>query len=94
MRHQIPLTDGCEPSCLCWELDSGTLEEKSVLLTAEPSLHPSERPNKQLKESDADICTQPMDEPCCWIREKLEEAEEEVDSVEPAGSTNMDPWSL
>jgi hypothetical protein len=40
---------------------------------------PSERPNKQLKESDADICTQPMDrrvEPSCWIRGRLMEAEE------------------
>jgi hypothetical protein len=25
---------------------------------------PSERPNKQLEESDADICTQPMDRSC------------------------------
>jgi hypothetical protein len=34
---------------------------------------PNERPKKQLKESDAGICTQPMGaeaaEPCCWIRE-------------------------
>ena len=33
---------------------------------------PSKRANKQLKESDADICTQPMDRsswPLCWIRE-------------------------
>jgi hypothetical protein len=36
--HWIPTTDGCEPSCGCWELNSGPLEEQSVLLTAEPSL--------------------------------------------------------
>ena len=30
----------CEPSCCCWELNSGPLEEQSVLLTAEPSLQP------------------------------------------------------
>jgi hypothetical protein len=30
--------DGCEPPCGCWELNSGPLEEQSVLLTAEPSL--------------------------------------------------------
>jgi hypothetical protein len=31
---------------------------------------PSERPNKHLKESDADIYTQPEAvDPCCWIRE-------------------------
>jgi hypothetical protein len=30
--------DGCEPSCGCWDLNSGLLEEQSVLLTAEPSL--------------------------------------------------------
>jgi hypothetical protein len=38
--HQIPITDGCEPPCGCWELNSGPLEEQSVLLTTEPSLHP------------------------------------------------------
>jgi hypothetical protein len=32
------ITDGCEPSCGCWELNSGPLEEQSVLLTTEPSL--------------------------------------------------------
>jgi hypothetical protein len=31
-----PITDGCEPSCGCWELNSGPLEEQSVLLTTEP----------------------------------------------------------
>jgi hypothetical protein len=33
-------TDGCEPPCGCWELNSGPLEEQSVLLTAQPSLQP------------------------------------------------------
>ena len=32
------ITDGCEPACSCWELNSGPLEEQLVLLTAEPSL--------------------------------------------------------
>jgi hypothetical protein len=37
-----PITDGCEPSCGCWELNSrGPLEEHPVLLTTEPSLQPS-----------------------------------------------------
>jgi hypothetical protein len=35
-----PITDGCEPPCGCWELNSGPLEEQSALLTAEPFLHP------------------------------------------------------
>jgi hypothetical protein len=30
----------CEPSCGCWDLNSGPSEEQSVLLTAEPSLLP------------------------------------------------------
>ena len=34
------ITDGCEPPCGCWELNSGPLEEHSVLLTTEPSLQP------------------------------------------------------
>jgi hypothetical protein len=33
-----PFMDGCEPPCGCWELNSGPLEEPSVLLTEEPSL--------------------------------------------------------
>jgi hypothetical protein len=33
-----PITDGCKPLCGGWELNSGPLEEQSVLLTAEPSL--------------------------------------------------------
>lgn len=32
------VADGCEPPCECWESDSGPLEEKPLLLTAEPSL--------------------------------------------------------
>jgi hypothetical protein len=38
--HQIPITDGCEPPCGCWDLNSGPLEEQSVFLTAESSLQP------------------------------------------------------
>jgi hypothetical protein len=41
-RHQKraldPITDGYEPPCGCWKLNSGPLEEQSVLLTAELSL--------------------------------------------------------
>jgi hypothetical protein len=39
-RASEPITDGCEPPCGCWELNSGPLEEQPVLLTAEPSLQP------------------------------------------------------
>ena len=35
-----PIRDGCEPPCGCWELNSGPLQEQSVLLTTEPSLQP------------------------------------------------------
>jgi hypothetical protein len=31
-------SDGCEPPCGCWELNSGPLEEQSVLTTAESAL--------------------------------------------------------
>ena len=34
------ITSGCEPPCRCWDLNSGPLEEQSVLLPAEPSLQP------------------------------------------------------
>jgi hypothetical protein len=34
------ITGGCEPPCGCWDLNSGPLEEQSVLLPAEPSLQP------------------------------------------------------
>jgi Na+-transporting NADH:ubiquinone oxidoreductase subunit NqrD len=40
-RASDSITDGCEPPCGCWDLNSGPLEEQSVLLTAaEPSLQP------------------------------------------------------
>ena len=32
------IVDGYEPLCGCWKLNSGPLEELSVLLTSEPSL--------------------------------------------------------
>ena len=35
------ITDGCESPCGFWELNSGPLEERSVLLTSEPSLQHS-----------------------------------------------------
>ena len=34
------LTIDCEPTCGCWELNSGPLAEQSALLTSEPSLQP------------------------------------------------------
>jgi hypothetical protein len=37
-RAPDPITDGCEPSCGCWDLSSGPLEEQPVLLVAEPCL--------------------------------------------------------
>ncbi|EGW02432.1 E3 ubiquitin-protein ligase NEDD4 [Cricetulus griseus] len=39
-RAQDLIRDGCEPPCGCWELNSGPLEEQSVLLTSESSLQP------------------------------------------------------
>ena len=33
-------SDSCELPCGCWELNQGSLEEQSVLLTTEPSLQP------------------------------------------------------
>jgi hypothetical protein len=34
------ITDGCEPPCGCWDLNSGPSEEQSVLLPTDPSLQP------------------------------------------------------
>jgi hypothetical protein len=41
------ITEGCEPPRGCQELNSGHLEEQSVLLTAEPSLQPQQILNKK-----------------------------------------------
>jgi hypothetical protein len=46
--HQVFVTDGCEPPCGCWDLNSGPLEEQSVLLTTEPTQQPC---NVHFKES-------------------------------------------
>jgi hypothetical protein len=34
------ITGGCEPPCGCWDLNSGPLEEQSVLLPSESSRQP------------------------------------------------------
>ena len=34
------ITDASEPTCGCWELNLGPLEEQPVLLTTEPPLQP------------------------------------------------------
>ena len=39
-RASDPITEGCEPPCGCWELNSGPMEDQSVFLTTEPSLQP------------------------------------------------------
>jgi hypothetical protein len=39
-RASDPIKNGCEPPCGCWDLNSGPLEEQSVLLTTDPSLQP------------------------------------------------------
>jgi hypothetical protein len=39
-RASYSIIDSCEPPCSCWELNSGPLDEQTVLLTAEPSLQP------------------------------------------------------
>jgi hypothetical protein len=40
-RESDLITDGCEPPCGCWDLNSGPSEEQSVLLTTEPSHQPA-----------------------------------------------------
>ena len=35
-RASDPITDGCEPPCGCWELNSELLEEQTLFLTTEP----------------------------------------------------------
>ena len=45
-----PIIDGCEPSRGCWELNSGPLDEQSVLLTTELSLQPAFVPISNLSQ--------------------------------------------
>jgi hypothetical protein len=52
------ITYGCEPSCGCWELNSGALEEQTVLLTAEPPLQPC-----LAAPCCAEVTTSPHEEP-------------------------------
>jgi hypothetical protein len=40
MNMRASDSEGCEPPCGCRELNSGPLEEQSVLLTTEPFLQP------------------------------------------------------
>jgi hypothetical protein len=50
-RASDPITNGCEPPCGCWDLNSGPLEEQSVLLTAEPSLQHKDLKKKKEKKT-------------------------------------------
>ncbi|XP_076772916.1 surfactant-associated protein 2 isoform X2 [Arvicanthis niloticus] len=70
-RASDPTTDGCEPPWGCWELNSGSLEEQSVLLTFEPnnlsSPHlPSQRTDMSVSSAEGGIfaclcvCTPPL----------------------------------
>jgi hypothetical protein len=54
-RALDPITDGCEPPRGCWELNSGSLKEQSVLLIAEPSLQPSSMFLKQTSVGGGDF---------------------------------------
>jgi hypothetical protein len=62
-----------------------------VITKGDLSWLPSERPNKQLKVSDVFALNQwaEADDPCGWIREKLDEAEEEDTVGESALSTKL-----
>jgi hypothetical protein len=66
-----------------------------VLTKRDLSWLPSERPNKQLKESDADICTQPVDR-SCWPL--LLKAGRSWGGGQPCRRTSsfkyLDPWDL
>jgi hypothetical protein len=59
-RASDSITDGCEPPCGCWDLNSGPSQEQSVLLTAESSLQP---PEQRIK-STSSSCL-------CWDRKYL-----------------------
>jgi hypothetical protein len=54
-RASDPITDGYEPPCGCWELNSGPLEEQQSLFTSDSSLQPgtlkqtNKQTNKQTK---------------------------------------------
>lgn len=72
-RALNPTTDVYEPSCECWELNSGPLEEQAVLLTAEPSLSPAPLSSLfLLLASDSPLALWPVppesdhDESCCY----------------------------
>jgi hypothetical protein len=68
-----------------------------ALIKRDLSWLPYKRPNRQLKELDADICIQPMDRGCwpLWLNlGKLKEAEESDPVGGPAVSINLDPWNL
>jgi hypothetical protein len=46
-RASDPITDGCEPPCVCWELNSGPLGKQTVPLTAKPSFQHHKKKNSK-----------------------------------------------
>ncbi|EGV91681.1 hypothetical protein I79_016791 [Cricetulus griseus] len=80
------ITDSCEPPFDCWELNSGPLEEQSVLLTSEPSLQPlhvqfltvpvrlqSKSFGKKMRESRLHTCNPNTEMGLPILRQKLTE---------------------
>jgi hypothetical protein len=57
------VTDGCEPPCGCWELNSGPSEEQSVLLPTEPSHQPQHLSLTHFKTSAVQMKS-PVQHPC------------------------------
>jgi len=74
-------TDGCEPPCGFWELNSGPLEEQSVLLTTEPSLQPC---NASLNPSLILLCS--------YRGCPYDTHEKEVQKHEQAGRVSWGRW--
>jgi hypothetical protein len=60
------ITDGCEPLCGCWDLNSEPLEEQSVLLPTEPSHQPHKVALKRLIFND--VCVPGL---CVWASREV-----------------------
>ena len=70
-RPSDPITDGCEPQCGCWELNSGPLEEKRMLFPTEPSLQPPPlyflRHGLSINQNATDLVISPHSSPSAMV---------------------------
>ncbi|GAB1289525.1 Smoothelin [Apodemus speciosus] len=87
-RASDPITDGCEPPCDCWKLNSGPLEEQTscdaASVDSSPCYHPTIVPQR-VPTSNMPGVPGPGSEMAAAFEDRLSQALQELQAVAEAG---------